>query len=60
MKVLIQMNKKTPVRLYKTEPLTLEYNKQRVIFIGAVFIFIFALIVFSIGTDSINYLMGAI
>lgn len=54
------MNKKTPVRLYKTEPLTLEYNKQRVIFIGAVFIFIFALIVFSIGTDSINYLMGAI
>ena len=43
-----------PVRLYKKEPLTLEYEETTVIITGAIFITIFVILAFTIGTDSLN------
>lgn len=50
------MNKNKPVRLYKKEPIALEYNKTTVYLTGALFIITLFIIAFVIGTESFNYL----
>lgn len=47
-----------PVRLHKKEPLAVEYNVATVYSTGAIFITLFVMIAFKIGTDSFNYLLG--
>lgn len=51
------MNKNKPVRLYKKEPLTLEYEKGTVYLTGALFIIGLVGLAFVIGTESLNYLL---
>ena len=51
------MNKNNPVRLYKKEPLTLEYERRTVYLTGAAFIIILVALAFVIGTESLNYLL---
>ncbi len=50
------MNNK-PVRLYKKEPLALEYELTTVLLTGALFIITLFILAFVIGTDSFNYLL---
>lgn len=52
--------KKKPVRLYKKEPLTLEYEEATVYSTGAIFITLLVIVAFRIGTDSLNYLWSCI
>lgn len=54
---MIKENENKPVRLYKKESLDVEYNKATVYSTGAIFITLFVIIVFRIGTDSLNYLL---
>lgn len=51
--------KNNPVRLYKKEPLAVEYEIATVYSTGAVFITLLVIIAFRIGTDSFNYLLGS-
>ena len=51
--------KNNPVRLYKKEPLAVEYEEATVYSTGAVFITLLVIVAFSIGTDSFNYLLGS-
>lgn len=51
--------KNNPVRLYKKEPLAVEYEIATVYSSGAVFITLLVIIAFRIGTDSFNYLLGS-
>lgn len=51
------MLKNNPVRLYKKEPLTLEYDKQTVYITGALFIIALVGLAFIIGSESLNYML---
>ena len=51
------MNKNTPVRLHKKEPLALEYEVRTVILTGALFILILFLIAILLGVDNFSLLM---
>lgn len=50
------MNNKVPARLHKKEPITLVYNKSIVYITGTVFIIVLLAIVFSIGSENINFI----
>ena len=54
-----EKTKNNPVRLYKKEPLAVEYEIATVYSTGAVFITLLVIIAFRIGTDSFNYLLGS-
>lgn len=49
-----------PVRLYKKEPLAVEYDVATVYSTGAVFITLLVIVAFRIGTDSFNFLLGSV
>ena len=51
------MNKKTPVRLAKVEPIVLVYNKEAVYLMGALFIILLLALAFNIGTENFNSLL---
>lgn len=51
------MLKNNPARLHKKEPLTLEYNKATVYLTGALFIIGLIGLAFTIGSESLNYLL---
>lgn len=51
------MNKKTPVRLAKVEPIVLVYDKEAVILLGALFILLLLVLAFNIGTENTNSLL---
>lgn len=51
------MNKR-PIRLAKIEPITLAYNKENVLVIGAIFILLLMLIAFNLGTENYYILLG--
>ena len=51
--------KNNPVRLYKKEPLAVEYEIATVYSTGAVFITLLVIVAFRIGTDSFNFLLGS-
>ena len=51
------MTIKTPVRLHKKEPMTIEYNKRTVYLTGAIFIAALVLIAFKFGGENFNYIL---
>ena len=51
------MNKKTPVRLAKVEPIVLVYDKEVVILLGALFILLLLVLAFNVGTENTNSLL---
>lgn len=53
---VVNMNENKPVRLYKKEPLTVEYEETTVLLAGALFISTLLVLAFVIGTESLNYL----
>ena len=55
---MIKKNKNKPVRLHKKESLELEYNEATVYSTGAIFITLFVIVAFSIGTENINFLLS--
>ena len=55
---MIKENENKPVRLYKKESLDVEYNKATVYSTGAIFITLFVIVAFSIGTENINFLLS--
>lgn len=50
---------KKPVRLYRKEPLEVEYDVTTVYSTGAIFITLLVIVAFRIGTDSFNFLLGS-
>ena len=56
---LEKTDKNKPVRLYKKEPLAVEYNEATVYRTGAIFITLLVILAFRIGTDSFNFLLGS-
>ena len=50
------MNNKTPARLHKADPLTLEYNKAEILIAGCLFIIILLNVAFAFGSENINYI----
>lgn len=52
----IKQNK--PIRLYKKEPILLEYELRTVIITGAVFIALLILMATFLGSDNFNFLLS--
>ena len=50
------MTIKTPARLHKKEPLTVNYNKNILYLKGALFIAALVLITFKFGSENINFI----
>ena len=50
------MTIKTPARLHKKEPLTVNYNKDVLYLKGALFIAALVLITFKFGSENINFI----
>ena len=50
------MNNNKPARLHKAEPLKLDYNKDEIYFAGCLFIIILLIIVFTVGSENINFI----
>ena len=55
----MKLKENKPIRLYKKDPLEVEYNVTTVYSTGAIFISLLVIIAFRIGTDSFNYLLGS-
>ena len=51
------MNNKTPARLNKAEPLTLEYNKTNLMLKGVLFIIILLIAALLIGSENTTFLL---
>ena len=51
------MKNKTPARLNKAEPLTLEYNKTNLMLKGVLFIIILFIVAFVIGSENTTFLL---
>ena len=49
--------KNKPIKLYKKEPLTIEYEATTIYIIGALFIIGLIVLAYVIGTENLNYLL---
>lgn len=50
------MKNKTPARLNKAEPLTLEFNKTNLLLKGVLFIILLFIFAFVFGSENVNYI----
>lgn len=54
----MKVNDKSPVRLYKKEPVVMDYDKTTVYILGALFIVVLFAIAFNFGSENVNFILG--